>query len=373
VAAFRRRWGADPSRLIRAPGRVNLIGEHTDYNEGFVLPMAIDRSVWIVLRPRRDRRVLAEAVDFDGQIDFDLQHFDKGETGWAEYVKGVAWSMAAAGSELSGWEGAIAGDVPIGAGLSSSAALEIAAARAFAEVAASAWEPLEVARLAQRAENDWVGVPCGIMDQLISAAGVAGHALLIDCRTLGYEPVPLPGGVDVVILDTGTRRGLLVSAYDERRRQCQEAADRLGVKSLRDVGIEELRASADRLPAVTYRRARHVVTEIERTQLAAKALLEGQAGEVGRLMDASHVSLRDDFEVSSPELDAIVAVSQQQSSCLGARLTGAGFGGCAVSLVRREGLEAFLSEVGRGYEARTGRRAGFYVCAASGGAEVERT
>ncbi|HMK09302.1 MAG TPA: hypothetical protein VK449_09760, partial [Anaerolineales bacterium] len=214
--------------------------------------------------------------------------------------------------------------------------------------------------------------PCGIMDQLISVAAVAGHALLIDCRTLTYEAVPLPDGVAVVVLDTGTRRGLLASAYEERRRQCQQAADLLGVKSLREVSLRELAGAAERMPEATFRRARHVVTEIDRTLQAAEALRQGDAPEVGRLMDASHASLRDDFEVSSPELDVMVSISRAQAACLGARLTGAGFGGCAVSLVRREGVDGFIVEVAASYQARTARRAEFYICAAGGGAEVVR-
>jgi galactokinase len=370
--AFQARWGGEAAWLVRAPGRVNLIGEHTDYNEGFVLPMAIDRAVWIALRPRKERRVAVHAVDFGGTLDFGLPTIEKGGPAWGEYVKGVAWSLIEAGHTLAGWEGVVAGDVPIGAGLSSSAALEVAAARAFAAAAGLAWEPLAMARITQRAENDWVGVPCGIMDQLVSIAGVAGHALLIDCRTLEISPVPLPAGAAVVVLDTGTRRGVAASAYQERREQCRQAARFLGAASLRDVTLQDLARASTALSETTLRRARHVVAEIERTRLAAQALQRGDAIEVGLLMNASHASLKEDFEVSSPELEAIVAASRRRPDCLGARLTGAGFGGCAVALVREGDLEGFASEVRDGYRSMSGREARITVCTPTAGAEVIR-
>jgi galactokinase len=369
---FRDRWGTAPPLVARAPGRVNLIGEHTDYNEGFVLPMAIDRAVWLAVRSRADRRVVVDAPDFGDSIDFELPPRAKGGPAWGEYVKGVAWSLGEAGVPLAGWEGVIAGDVPIGAGLSSSAALEVAAARAFTAVAGSGWDPMAMARLAQRAENEWVGVPCGIMDQLVSTAGVAGHALLIDCRTLDLSPVPLPAGVAVLVLDTGTRRGVGASAYDERRRQCEQAAELLGVPALRDVTPQALARASGRLPEIVFRRARHIVTENERTCQAAQALRRGDVIEAGLLMTASHTSMKEDFEISSPELDAIVACSQQRTDCLGARLTGAGFGGCAVALVREGDLLGFASAVRDGYRSATGREARLHLCQAAAGAEVVR-
>jgi galactokinase len=227
-----------------------------------------------------------------------------------------------------------------------------------------------MARITQRAENDWVGVPCGIMDQLASIAGVAGHALLIDCRTLEISPVPLPAGAAVVVLDTGTRRGVAASAYQERREQCRQAARFLGAASLRDVTLQDLARASTALSETTLRRARHVVAENERTRLAAQALQRGDAIEVGLLMNASHASLKEDFEVSSPELDAIVAASRRRADCLGARLTGAGFGGCAVALVREGDLEGFASEVRDGYRSMTGREARITVCAPAAGAEL---
>jgi galactokinase len=370
VAAFRRLLGGEPALLVRAPGRVNLIGEHTDYNQGFVLPMAIDRAVWIALRPREKPQVTVHAADLGGTLDFQLQQITKGGPGWGEYVKGVAWCLTAAGHTLAGWEGVVAGDVPIGAGLSSSAALEVAAARAFAAVSGLAWDPLAMAHVTQRAENEWVGVPCGVMDQLASVAGIAGHALLIDCRTLELSPVPVPPGVVFVVLDTGTRRAVAASAYQERREQCQQAARFLGVASLREATLQDLAGASAGLSEILLRRARHVLSENERTLQAAQALRRGDAIEVGNLMDASHASMRDDFEISTPELDAIVSVSRRRTDCLGARLTGAGFGGCALALVRQPDLAVFVSGVRDDYRVMTGREASLYACAPAAGAEV---
>jgi galactokinase len=352
---------------------VNLIGEHTDYNDGFVLPMAIDRALWIAARPRADRRVVVHSLDFEDSAVLDLADLEHHEDGWPEYLRGVAWSLGEAGHRLEcGWEGVAAGDVPVGAGLSSSAALELAAARAFATACALPWDPAAMARVAQRAENEWVGVRSGIMDQMISAAGRAGHALLIDCRSLETRPVPMPAGVAVVIMDTATRRGLVDSAYNERRTQCEAAARTLGVRALRDVTPEALQARAGELEPLTLRRARHVVTENARTLEAADALARGDAPAVGRLMDASHASLRDDFEVSRAELDAIVALARARPGCHGARMTGAGFGGCAVALADAPAAPALAAAVARDYEAEVGLRPALYVCTAAEGASVER-
>ena len=369
---FLRRFGERPALVARAPGRVNLIGDHTDYNDGFVLPMAIDRAVWIALRPRQDGRVELHSLDFEETSGFALGDASRDGEGWMEYVRGVAWALADAGHDTGrGWEGVVAGDVPLGAGLSSSAALELATARAFAALAQLPWEPADMARLAQRAENAWVGVNCGIMDQLISAAGRAGHALLIDCRSLGTTPVPIPASVAVVVLDTGTRRGLVDSAYNERRAQCEAAARTFGVPALRDVSVEEFERRAAELDEVTRRRARHVVTEDARVLAAADALARGDVRAVGRLMDESHASLRDDFEVSRKELDAMVSLARSHDGCHGARMTGAGFGGCAVALVDAAAAADFAESTARRYEAATAKRAAVYVCSASEGASLE--
>ncbi len=373
---FERRTGTKAPLLARAPGRVNLIGDHTDYNDGFVLPMAIDRAVWIALRPSEDGHVVAHSLDFHEDATFDVNELKRGNDGWVEYVRGVAWALGAraghAADSLRGWEGVLAGDVPVGAGLSSSAALELATARAFAATSALAWNPTEMALAAQRAENEWVGVNCGIMDQLISAAGVVGHALLIDCRSLATRAVPLPDDVAVVVLDTATRRGLVDSAYNERRARCEAAARTFGVKALRDVDEHMFAERAGELDEVTRRRARHVVSEDARTLAAADALAAGDVRRVGILMDESHRSLRDDFEVSRPELDAMVEIARAQPGCLGARMTGAGFGGCAVALVARDAADRFTAEVARRYEERVKLTPSIYVCAASAGASLEK-
>jgi galactokinase len=367
---FHARFKASPEWLVRAPGRVNLIGEHTDYNDGFVLPLAIDRQVWIALRPRPDRNVVPLSLEFNEEIPFDLDRFQASQAGWAEYLKGVAWALQDSGYALLGWEGVLSGDVPVGAGLSSSAALEMATARAFSAVSGFLWQPAVMARLGQRAENNWVGVNCGIMDQLISACGVAEHAVLIDCRSLDTQPVPLPPQTAVVILDTATRRGLVGSAYNERRAQCEAAARFFGVPALRDVSLQAFNRRAAELDEVTRRRARHVISENERTLQAAQAMRRGQAAELGRLMNDSHTSLRDDFEVSSRELNLMVELAQAQPACYGARMTGAGFGGCTVALVQAQAAGDFCAQVKPAYQAETGLEPSLYVCSATNGAEI---
>jgi galactokinase len=375
VRLFSERFGAPPDIVLRAPGRVNLIGEHTDYNDGFVLPLAIDRAVWIALRPRADRAVHVWSSEFTETAQFELNRLERGGGGpsWSEYVKGTAWALECAGHRLSGWEGVIGSDVPIAAGLSSSAALELATARAFAATSQIPWDPAAMARLAQRAENEWVGVNCGIMDQMIAAVGRAGHAVLIDCRTLDITAVPLPENVVVVILDTATRRGLVDSAYNERRRQCEAAAAFFGVAALRDVTPDQIETRAGGLDGVAARRARHVVTENARTLAAADAMRRGDAAGLGTLMNESHRSLREDFEVSSAALDTMVEIAQGQRGCHGARMTGAGFGGCAVALVDQGASPAFVERVAAEYQRRTRLVPRLYPTGATAGAaEQER-
>ncbi len=372
TTAFQEHFNAAPRYIVRAPGRVNLIGEHTDYNDGFVLPMAIDRATWIALSPRNDGQVELYSLDFDQLVSFSLGHFEKSEAGWLEYVKGITWVLEEAGQRLTGWTGVVAGDVPIAAGLSSSASIELATARAFATTSGLDWQPAVMARLAQRAENQWVGMNCGIMDQMISAAGVAGTALLIDCRSLETENVPLPPDTVIVVLDTATRRGLVDSAYNERRKQCEAAAQFFGVPALRDVTLAEFERRAAELDDLTRRRARHVISENERTLAAAKAMKAGDAAALGQLMNASHTSLRDDFEVSSDALNVMVQSAQAQPGCYGARMTGAGFGGCAVALVKAPDADAFAAQVGQQYRDATQVQPNIYICVPSNGAEVVR-
>ncbi len=370
---FIHRYGAAPAHIVRAPGRVNLIGEHTDYNEGYVLPMAIDREVWISLRPRADQQVMLYSLDFEETTQFDLDHLTHEASDWPEYFKGVAWALKEAGYGLQGFEGVVSGNVPIGAGLASSAALELAAARAFLAISGSSWNAEEMAMVGQRAENDWVEVKCGIMDQLVAASGRAGHALLIDCRSLDIRPVALPSDSAVVVLDTNTRRGLVESRYNERRVQCELAASFFGVPALRDVSGSQIMAKAHGLDRVVYRRARHVVTENERTLQAVKAMQENDPVTFGELMNASHASLRDDFEVSSDELNEIVACARRDPACYGARMTGAGFAGCGVALVRAEGVESFVIRTVEDYSRSTGIEPEIYLCKATDGAGVIET
>lgn len=371
---FQAEFDEAPAYIVRAPGRVNLIGEHTDYNDGFVFPMAIDGATYIALRPRDDRKVLAISIDMDDRREFALDDLPRPtEVDWFDYLVGVAWALGERGYALRGWEGVVSGDVPIGSGLSSSAALELAVARAFYCASAFEWDVADMALACQAAENEWLGVNCGIMDQMISAAGVEDRALLIDCRSLETHTAPLPAGTAVVILDTGTRRGLVDSEYNARRAQCEAAARHFGVAALRDVDgatFERRAERADELEPLMRQRARHVISENERTLKARHAMDAGDAAALGKLMIESHVSLRDDFEVSSPALDAIVDCANAEASCFGARMTGAGFGGCAVALVRADDAGAFVERVRACYIKATGNEPILYITAASCGAET---
>lgn len=370
-AGFAAAFGGRPCVLARAPGRANLIGEHTDYNDGFVLPMAIDRDVGIAARPRADRRVHLRSLDLEQSAEFDQGALDAPLAApWSRYVRGVARELEAEGYSLCGLEAAIQGNVPIGAGLSSSAALEVAAARAFCAVSGIDWDGARIAGLCQRAERRFTGAQCGIMDQFIAAMGRKGQALLLDCRSLEYQHVPLPAGLTVVIADSGVRRTLAGSAYNERRAQSEEAARFIGVPTLRDVSVESLEGLIDRLPRLLRRRVRHVVTENRRTLDAADALRRGDAPRLGRLMVASHASLRDDYDVSCPELDALVEIALEHSGCLGARLTGAGFGGCTVNLVMASELDGFAAHVRERYCGSFGLDPDVFACVASDGASV---
>lgn len=386
IAGFERRFGRPPTLLAHAPGRVNLIGEHTDYNDGFVLPMALEQTAWIAAQPRDDKVVRLLANDLDSEGEFDLGDVMAGpgtrrpprgcdaapqpHLSWLEYPKGVAWSLTLAGHSLQGFDGVLASDVPRGAGLSSSAAVELAVAAAFLRPGQTVegWDRRAVARAMQRVENDWVGVNSGIMDQLIGAAAVPGHALLIDCRSLDLTPVRLPDSAGVVVLDTGTRRGLVDSAYNERRAACERVAAAFGVPALRDLSMADLARAAPSVDPGDLRRAAHVIAENARTLAAASALEQGDVVGMGALMAASHASLRDLFEVSSTALDAMVEAAEAAPGCFGARMTGAGFGGCAVALVDRPAVADFLAVATARYLERTGKVARAYVSAAGPGA-----
>jgi galactokinase len=370
ASGFETRFGAPAQYVVRAPGRVNLIGEHTDYNGGFVLPMAIDRATWIALRPRADGRVCLHSLDYGESGSFELDDLGKNKMSWKEYPKGVAWALQDAGLGLRGWDGVTKCEVPMGAGLSSSASFELAVARAFALASDFAWDASRMALLCQKAENQWVGVHCGVMDQMISAVGREGHAVLIDCRDLSTETVPLPSGAVVVIMDTATRRGLVDSSYNERRAQCEAAARCFGVPSLRDVTMNEFLAREKELDPIVRRRARHVISEIQRTLAAAEAMKQGDSVKLGSLMNGSHDSLRDDFEVSNAELNAIVNAARRIPGCFGARMTGAGFGGCAVALVRLDLADGFVERVSTDYKGQTGLEPRIYLCRAAHGASI---
>lgn len=371
--AFQRTFGHDPVLVSEAPGRVNLIGEHTDYNLGYVLPVAIDRTVAAASAPGDDGRVRVYSADFGECDEFSLARIERTQgASWRNYVRGVAWALARAGHSARGVELAIAGDVPRGAGLSSSAALEVAVAGALAAVSELVIRPRDLALIAREAENGFVGVQSGIMDQFASALGLAGHALLIDCRSLDVDAVPLEeaGGVAIVVVDSKAPRRLEETAYNQRREECKGAARLLGVTSLREADDRLLEASAAKMPAHLYQRARHVVAENGRVLAAVQALRAGELETLGRLMDESHASLRDDFEVSTPELDLLAELARNVHGTLGARLTGAGFGGSIVSLVRRGAAEDFRSQVLGGYRRETGLVAEMYICRAAGGMKV---
>jgi galactokinase len=371
LQAFHQRFGTQPDWIVRTPGRVNLIGDHTDYNNGFVLPMAIDRSVWIALRRRSGNQVILQSLDFKETLEFDLKDFRKQAITWEEYVKGVAWTLRDEGLDLSAWEGVVAGDIPVASGLSSSAALELAVARAFAAAANWPWQPKLVARLMQKAENEWVGVASGIMDPLISAVAEAGKAALIDCGNLEIAQVAIPSTVAVVIMNTMKPRGLVDSAYNERRQQCETAAQYFGVRSLREVNLEDLTRAEGNLDEIIFKRARHVLSENDRVLHMAKELENNDPVAAGKLMKESHFSLRDDFEVSCTELDQIVAAAIEQPACFGARMTGAGFGGCAVALVKVGTVDGFIAMVTSEYQRRVGITPQFLVSSAAAGAGLE--
>lgn len=383
---FALHFAGELPRCFQAPGRVNLIGEHTDYNGGFVLPAAIDRWVVFAARARADNRVRLWSVNFEQASEFELEEIAKDAASpgmrrdakdaaapWSNYVRGVLWVLRREGFQFHGMDAAIVGDVPIGAGLSSSAAMEVATAVTLRALWQLPLPPVQLALLCQKAENEFVGMQCGIMDQFISTLGREGHALWIDCRSLEYELAPLPAGHAIVVCDTRKRRGLVDSQYNARRQECEQGVQLLGqhlpgIRLLRDVSSADLQRYGHELPPVVLKRCRHVVSEDERTLQAVAALKAGEVVAFGRLMHASHVSLRDDYEVSCSELDGMVDLALEAPGCLGARMTGAGFGGCTVNLVRAEAVEGFVQQVSERYAKATGLHPDVYVCQAAAGA-----
>ena len=346
-------------RVVRAPGRVNLIGEHTDYNEGFVLPAAIDLEIRIAYLPTADRRVELVRLDGGERDGFDLDSTRPKAGAWLDYVAGTAWALGEAGLPCTGLRGVIASTLPPNAGLSSSAAIELAAAWALLDGEALGTDRFALAQLCQRAENAYVGVQSGLMDQFAESCGIAGSAVLLDCRSHEWRPIPLPPDVDLVVCHTGSPRHLDGSEYNLRRSQCDAAVAALaaidpGIRSLRDVTPEALTAAGDRIDPVARRRAAHVVSENDRVLATVDALASGDLAAVGRLFAESHASLRERFEVSSPELDAMVGIATAVPGVIAARMTGAGFGGCTVNLVRHDAVEALRTAVDERYPAMTG-------------------
>ena len=382
ITRFQERFGEEPAHIIRAPGRVNLLGEHVDYNDGFVLPIAIDRATWLAFSPSDTDQTTLAALDLSEEVSFTVETRPaKTDTAgkplptWALYPAGVMWALNEAGLATPALKGMYSSNVPQGSGLSSSASVEMAFALAWQTLGGWQLPAMERALLGQKAENQYVGVNCGIMDQFASACGEQDRLLHLDCRSLAWHTLPLPNDVAIVIADTKMRRALTSGEYNKRRADCEEAvrilsADLPGITSLRDVSVETFNRLSSRLPEQVEMRARHVVEEIERTQRAIPLLEQGDMTEFGKLVNQCHVSLRDLYEVSIPELDTMVEIAQDLPGCYGARLTGAGFGGCTVNLVARGQADSFSSALAMGYETETGFSPEIYICSASKGAEL---
>ena len=367
-----------PPLCVAAPGRVNLLGEHTDYNDGFVFPMAIDPHILYVGGTNGTSRVRLFSQDFNELDEFDLRNIEfSNQHPWANYIRGVCAQFLAAGRTLQGMDMVLQGNIPQGGGLSSSAALEVGAALLINELHRLGMDKVELVKLSQRAENEFVGVNCGIMDQFASMMGQRDHALFLDCRSLDYELVPTgfeEMGYSVVVIHSGVKRGLVDSEYNIRRRQCEEAVQLLqkelpGIKALRDVSVQHLDL-INALPGELAKRARHVVTENQRVLDGVSALKQGDLETFGQLLNASHDSLRTDYEVSCPELDLLVEICRGTAGTLGSRMTGAGFGGCTVTVTPQEQVEGLKKRVLEEYPAKTGIAPQIYVFTASEGARV---
>jgi len=360
-------------RIFQAPGRVNLIGEHTDYNDGFVMPAAVGFCTRVAIAPRHDHKLVVCSENFAEQLEFNLDELpEKGSEHWSDYVIGVAKTLSYSGSMLIGANLLIEGDVPQGAGLSSSASLEVAVGYALLDVAGDAIDLAKLALLCQKAENDFVGARCGIMDQFISSHGQDGHALLLDCRSLEHRLLPLGDEARLVICNTMVRHSISGGEYNRRRAECEAGVRCLakhlpGVRALRDVTLSDLATYGGDLPKTIVRRCRHVISENSRVLQAASALERRDLETFGTLMRESHISLREDFEVSCAELDLMVGLAGQAPGVYGARMTGGGFGGCTINLVRNDCVAEFKTRVGDGYRHSTGRAAEIYVCSAANG------
>ena len=369
---FAYRFGRVPT-VSRAPGRVNLIGEHTDYNQGFVMPAAIGMYCWVAIAARADRQLNLFSTNFDDAVSIDLDDRALVRRGdWSDYVVGTALALEKAGFALPGADVLVEGNVPMGSGLSSSAAIEVSTGYALLDRRGARIDLTQLALACRQAENEFVGARVGIMDQFISAHGRAGHALLLDCRSLQAQPLPIPPEVRLVVCNTGVKHQLAGGEYNIRRGQCEEGVRLLSsvlpeVQALRDLTSRQLEQHKVLLPEVIYRRCRHVVTENERVQRAAAALLEGDLATIGILMAESHGSLRDDYEVSCTELDQMVEIAADQPGVIGSRMTGGGFGGCTISLVSSGTAEAFQRVVAHEYEERTHLHPDVHVLSATDG------
>jgi galactokinase len=370
---FKKLYAGEPV-LVQAPGRVNLIGEHTDYNEGFVFPAAIEFQTKIAIGKRPDRHLAVSSENYAERVEFDLDHLPHAPRGhWSDYVVGVVRPLERTCAPMPGANLLIDGDVPLGAGLSSSASLEVAVCKAFLEVSGKTLDGTAIARLCQQAENQFIGARCGIMDQFISVHGSKNHALRLDCRTLEYRLLPIPPDTKLVICNTMVSHSHSDGEYNDRRAECEAAAryfaQRLpGVKSLRDVTMDDFEKLGGGLSSVVRKRCRHVLTENMRVLQAAEALQAGDLNLFGRLMASSHASLRDDFNVSSAELDLMVELAVHRPGVYGSRMTGGGFGGCTINLVQENNVDEFKDAVSTGYKQQTGRQPEIYVSSAAGGA-----
>ena len=372
--AFKKSFGETP-RVFRAPGRVNLIGEHTDYSDGFVFPAAIDFFTWAAIVPRSDRRIRINSFDFDETIEFGLDDPQNGPSHhWSDYVRGVALVLQNSGFRLNGANLMIHGEVPLGSGLSSSAALEVASGNALLVSSNLPVDPVALAKICQKAEQQFVGSMVGIMDQFISSNGRRGHALMLDCRSLDYQLVPLKPGTSLIVCNTMVKHDLATGEYNVRRSECEAGVRHLAqampnrkISALRDVTMEDLETYGAGLPPVIFKRCRHVISEDDRVLKSVKILEAGDIAGFGILMAASHRSLRDDFAVSCRELDLMVEVATPYA--LGARMTGGGFGGCTINLVRQEAAEDFQQKVSHEYQNATGIKPEIYICNAADGAQ----
>jgi galactokinase len=368
LAVFRDRYGPDgPVTLARAPGRVNLIGDHTDYNDGFVLPMTLEQAVYVALRPRSDGQVRLYSVQFEEEVTDEIDALPVSGSDWNHYVEGVAELLRKQNGVATGFDGVVYGSVPVGAGLSSSAALEVASLLALQSAFDVSFSPVEGARLCQQVEHKVIGVQCGIMDQFASRIGSAEHALFLDCRSLAYKSVPLDLEAHrIVVVDSTVQRALASSKYNERRAECEQGVAHFqqiddSIQALRDVSLEMLEARADGLDETVRRRCRHVVTENARVEAAAEALREKDYERLGTLMNDSHASLRDLYEVSSEELNVLVETAQSTNGVLGARMTGAGFGGCTVNLVHEDAVSVLRQRLTETYKCKCDRTPTIYV------------